>query len=48
MIPSTSFDADTFPNVDSELSLLFAKIIQKNKVFQKVHLKQEMMSTSDK
>ena len=29
-------------------SILFAQIIQKNKVFQKVHLPQEMMSTSDK
>ena len=29
-------------------STLFAEIIQKNKVFQKVHLPQEMMSTSDK
>ena len=29
-------------------SMLFAEIIQKNKVFQKVHLPQETMSTSDK
>ena len=28
--------------------MLFAEIIQKNKVFQKVHLPQETMSTSDK
>ena len=35
-------------NKNQWASILFAEIIQKNNVFQKVHLWQETMSTSDK